>query len=231
MGQFRLVPAQLPVFLSPCRPMALVDRLMGPFCLWLTTLPGFLLSSLDWTAQSKSSPRHAIDEMKLGTTNLQQPPNRIPHPPPGNSDLAPRVRTCPLHEFELKQNRLELLRADYAVCVGIGLRSGASHGYLTGTPLVLSSPKQNLGRHGLPRREIGCRRVDDSPASRSQAWHEGGGEREIETPPCGSSSSADCSGSGGGSVLFIGAHQGGARGMATIAAGHRNWSGLCLNHR
>jgi hypothetical protein len=94
------------------------------------------------------------------------------------------------------------------VCVGIGLRSSASHGYLTRTPLVLSSPKQNMGRHGPPWREIGCRRADDSPAPRSQAWHEGGGEREIETPPCGSSSSADCSGSGGGSVLFIGAHQG-----------------------
>jgi hypothetical protein len=31
------------------------------------------------------------------------------------------------------------------VCVGIGLRSSASHGYLTRTPLVLSSPKQNMG--------------------------------------------------------------------------------------
>jgi hypothetical protein len=144
--------------------------------------------------------------MKLGTTNLQQPPNRIPHPPPGNSNLAPRVRTCPLHEIELKQNRPELLGADYAVCVGIWLRSGASHGYLTRTPLVLSSPKQNLGRHGPPRREIWRHRVDDSPASRSRAWHEGGGERELEMPPCGSSSSADCSGSGGGSVVFISAH-------------------------
>jgi hypothetical protein len=86
------------------------------------------------------------------------------------------------------------------VCVGIGLRSSASPGYLTRTPLVLSSPKQNMGRHGPLWREIGCRRADDSPAPRSQAWHEGGGESEIETPPCGSSSSADCSGSGAGDL-------------------------------
>lgn len=65
----------------------------GPTWRWLQleSARAVLACITDWWVPLSGSPATSRQIRKLDTPDLQQPPNRTPHQPPGNSYLASRV--------------------------------------------------------------------------------------------------------------------------------------------